>query len=176
MPSSCRVMPLSACHKYLFPKLCVLRENVIFLRHQIVVHGNRFLGILRFAAGVPSVLSPPCCCRRLPKTAPSGRQAAAPAIGWQYSFYSSSSVLFLLVIVVFLRHFSRLCFIFTVCQSRSGSSRRPSDRRVCTSRSGCTRYGWAPSSRPHPFCRLWHIFRRRRTYFCPPSSGRGTPG
>ena len=123
---------------------------------------------------MPPVLSSVQACQRQRHQ---GEQAAAPAIGQcRYSFYSSSSVLFLLVIVVFLRHFSRLCFIFTVCQSRSGSSRPSSDRRVCTSRSGCTRYDWAPSSRPHPFCRLWHIFRRRRTCFCPPSSERGTPG
>ena len=57
-----------------------------------------------------------------------------------------------------------------------GSTLRSSDRRGRTFRSGCTQYGWAFSSHPHPFCRPWRISRRRRTYSCPPSSGRGTPG
>ena len=52
-------------------------------------------------------------------------------------------------------------------RSRSGSTRLSSDRRGCTFRSGCTRYGWAFSSHPHPSCRLWRISRRRRTYSYP---------
>ena len=62
------------------------------------------------------------------------------------------------------------------CRSRNGSTRRSSDKRGRTFRSGCTRCGWAFSSHPHPSCRLWRISRRRCPYSYPPSSGRGTPG
>ena len=51
-------------HENLFPKRCVLRENGIFLRHQLLVHGSRFLSILRFAAHSVHFVSALCAAVR----------------------------------------------------------------------------------------------------------------
>ena len=53
-------LTLVRCHKDLFPKCCVLRQNSSLLRCQFLVHGGCLLGVLRLVVHAVHVIAALC--------------------------------------------------------------------------------------------------------------------